>query len=127
MRTVVTCGSARFEKEIRVFEERLRELGVNVFTPHLTHFNWDLVPDEYAPYIARGLTHDHFYKIRMADAVFIYNKDGYAGPSVTLEIGYAAACNKPIYALTMMDPELCRGMLFHKVARTPEDLVAYLT
>lgn len=35
----------------------------------------------------------------MADVVFVFNKDGYAGNSTTLEIGYSVALGKPIYAL----------------------------
>ena len=37
----------------------------------------------------------------MADIVFIYNKNGYAGVSTTLEIGGALMLGKPIYALSM--------------------------
>jgi hypothetical protein len=34
---------------------------------------------EYKDFVALGLTHNHFYKIRMAEVVFVYSKDGYIG------------------------------------------------
>ena len=78
------------------------------------------------PLVALGLTLDHFAKIRMADVVFIYNKNGYEGNSTTLEIGYAVACNKPIYVLHGDDTELCRKVLFRGIATTPAELVKVL-
>lgn len=81
--------------------------------------------DDYKKFVALGLTHDHFYKIQMADVVFVYNKDGYVGNSTTLEIGYAVASGKPIYALTS-DEELCRHVLFREIISSPEELVKRL-
>jgi len=75
--------------------------------------------------VALGLTHDHFYKIKMADVVFVYNKDGYSGVSTTLEIGSAVVLNKPIYALSN-DDEVCRNVLFREVIKTPEELIKKL-
>ncbi len=62
----------------------------------------------------------------MADVVFVYNKDGYAGPSTTLEIGFAVALGKPIYALAP-DGELCRHVLFREVIATPKELLKRLS
>jgi nucleoside 2-deoxyribosyltransferase len=73
-----------------------------------------------------GLTHDHFYKIRMADVCFIYNKDGYSGYSVSMEIGFAVALGKTIYALSDKDPDTSRKVLFSAVCKTPEELVEKL-
>lgn len=61
----------------------------------------------------------------MADIVFIYNKDGYAGVSTTLEIGYAVALGKPIYALTN-DEELCRHVLFREIITSLKELTKRL-
>ena len=38
-------------------------------------------------------------KIDQSEAIYIVNPDGYIGASVTLEIGYAFAKSKPIFAL----------------------------
>lgn len=127
MKSVVLCGSRRFKPEIREFGERLKELGVVVFEPylHLGQDEWGELSDDYKKFVALGLTHDHFYKIKMADVVFVYNKDGYVGVSTTLEIGYAVAANKPLYALSI-DEELCRHVLIREIIQTPEELVKRL-
>ena len=94
-----------------------------VFEPYLHsgQDDWQELSDDHQKFIALGLTHDHFYKIKMADVVFIYNKDGYCGNSTTLEIGYAVAVGKPLYALAV-DKELCRQVLYREVVQTPEQL-----
>lgn len=125
MKSVVICGSRRFKKEIREFESRLIKAGVVVFSPYLHEGKneWDKLSIQYKKFVVLGLTHDHFYKIKMADVVFLYNKDGYSGVSTTLEIGYGVALGKPIYALSDKDEELCRLTLFREVVKTPKELV----
>ncbi|XOB40780.1 MAG: hypothetical protein ACKKMW_01805 [Candidatus Nealsonbacteria bacterium] len=93
MKSVVICGSRRFKPEIKEFAKKLKDLGVVVFSPYLHsgQDEWNNLSDTYKNFTALGLTHDHFYKIKMADVVFIYNKDGYSGNSTTLEIGCAVA------------------------------------
>ena len=73
MKTVVLCGSRRFKPEIREFGKKLKELGVVVFEPYLYsgQDEWAKLSDDYKKFVALGLTHDHFYKIRMADAVML--------------------------------------------------------
>lgn len=128
MKSVVICGSGRFKPEMREFGKRLKELGVVVLEPYLhsAQGEWEKFSDDYKRFIALGLTHDHFYKIQMADVAFIYNKDGYVGNSTTLEIGYAVATGKPIYALSDKDEELCRHVLFRGFPSSPEELVKFL-
>ncbi|MBI4043691.1 MAG: nucleoside 2-deoxyribosyltransferase [Candidatus Diapherotrites archaeon] len=127
MRTVVLCGSRKFKSEIREFEKKLKDLGVVVFEPYLHsgQDDWASLSEDYKKFIALGLSHDHFYKIRMADVVFVYNKGGYIGNSTTLEIGYAVALGKPLYALEK-DGELCRHVLFREFITSPEDLAKKL-
>ena len=90
MKSVVICGSRRFKSKIRSFARKLKENNIVVYEPYLHEGGgeWDKFSQQYKQFIALGLTHDHFYKIRMADVVFVYNKDGYSGFSTTLEIGY---------------------------------------
>ena len=127
MKTLVLCGSRRFKPEMREFVNKLRKFGVIVFEPYLHsgRDEWAKLSDDYKKFVALGLTHDHFYKIQMADVVFVFNKDGYAGNSTTLEIGYAVATGKPIYALTS-DEESCRHVLFREIISSPEELVKRL-
>jgi len=128
MKTVVLCGSRRFKTEIREFATKLKEAGVVVYEPYLHqgHEEWANLSDEYRNFVVLGLTHDHFYKIKMADVVYIYNKDSYAGVSTTLEIGCAAALNKPIYAFAREMGEPCRNALLREIITTPEDLIKVL-
>lgn len=127
MKTVVMCGSRRFKAEIRSFAESLKKLGVVVYEPYLHEGKdeWNKLSKQYKEFIALGLTHDHFYKIQMADVVFVMNKDGYTGPSTTLEIGYAVALGKPIYAFAE-DEEICRQVLFRKIIQDPKELAKQL-
>lgn len=127
MKSVVICGSRRFKPEMREFGKKLRELGAVVYEPYLHsgQEEWDALSDDYKKFVALGLTHDHFYKIKLADVVFVFNKDGYVGNSTTLEIGCAVAAGKPVYALAG-DQELCRHVLFRDIIVTPEDLVRKL-
>jgi nucleoside 2-deoxyribosyltransferase len=129
MKSVTICSSNRFAVEVEEFAKKLRELGVNVLIPHFYthHFGGlDKVQDHNKKFLAMGLTHDHFHKIRKADVIFIYNKDGYSGNSTTLELGYATALAKPVYALSDKDTETCRDILFEGYVSTPKELVKFL-
>lgn len=128
MKTVVICGSRRFKPEIRKFASELKKAGVVVYEPYLHsgQEEWEHLSQDYKNFVALGLTHDHFYKIRIADVVFLYNKDGYSGNSSTLELGYSVAAGKPIYALSDKDEELCRRVLFREIIETPEELIKRL-
>jgi hypothetical protein len=128
MKSVVICGSRRFKPEIQKFTQGLIKLGIIVFQPYLHsgQEEWENLSDGYKKFVILGLTHDHFYKIRMADVVFVYNKNGYSGVSTTLEVGYAIAMGKPIYALSDRDEELCRHVLFRGFIKTPKELAKQL-
>jgi len=128
MKSVVICGSRRFKPEIRKFAKDLKRAGVIVFEPYLHEGKdeWEKMSESYKDFVALGLTHDHFYKIKMADIVFLYNKDGYSGNSSTLELGYATALGKPIYALSNKDEERCRRVLFREIVKTPQELIKKL-
>lgn len=103
----------------------MKKLGVVVYEPYL-YEEAENLPEEQKRFTALGLTHDHFYKIRMADVVFVYNKGGYAGNSTTLEIGYAVACGKPLYALEDDSKEIYRHVLFCEVIPSPRELIKRL-
>lgn len=128
MKSVVICGSRRFKPEIREFAKQLKELGVVVYEPYLHsgQGEWEQLSPDYQRFIALGLTHDHFYKLKMADVVFVYNKDGYSGNSTTLELGCAVALGKPIYALCPDSTELCRHVLFREIVTTAYELAKKL-
>ena len=128
MKSVVICGSRRFKPEMREFGNKLKKLGVVVYEPYLHsgQDEWGKLSDAYKNFVALGLTHDHFYKLKMANVVFVYNKDGYSSNSTTLELGFAVSEGKPIYALSDKDEELCRNVLFRDYITTPEELLKVL-
>lgn len=129
MKSVTVCSSNRFQKEADAFANKLRKLGVEVFSPHFytaNHGSLEEVKNHDKQFLAMGLTLDHFKKIRKGDVVFIYNKDGYSGYSVSMELGYATALDKPVYAFSTKDPETCRDVLYDGYAKTPEELLKFL-
>ena len=129
MKSVVICCSNKFAKEASAFAAKLRDLGVNVMEPHFYDAgggDWSRVHAFDKQFLAVGLTHDHFQKIRTGDLVFFYNKDGYFGNSTTLELGFATALGKPVYALSDKDSELCRKILIRQFVAAPEELIKFL-
>jgi len=109
----------------------LKKLGVAVFEPNflwLEKWNeeeWSKMSDDIKKSVVMGLTYHHWRKIDLADAVFIFNKNGYIGNSVNLEIGYTVARSKPIYVLNK-DEELGRQFLFAEIIPSPERLAEVL-
>lgn len=128
MKSVVICGSKRFKQEMRKFAADLKKLGVVVFEPHLHEGldEWKKSSEDYKRYVSMGLTYDHFQKIKMADVVFLYNKDGYSGVSCAMEIGYSVALGKPLYAYSDADEEYARKVLFREIIKTPRELAKRL-
>jgi hypothetical protein len=129
MKSVTISSSNRFAKEAQQFAAKLRKLGVVVFEPHFYTANYgnpDEIKGHDKQFVAMGLTHDHFHKIRKSDSMFVFNKGGYSGYSVSMEIGYAVALGKTIYALSDQDPESCRDVLFDGYTKTPQELIKFL-
>lgn len=134
--TLTLCGSIRFADEMAAFAQSLRNAyGIVVHVPTARATPNDAVmelPEDVYLDLCRGRTWEHFHLIEIADAVFIFNerhpetKIPHAGPSVTLELGYATARKKPVYALRPEDPEGCRRGLYLGACATPEDLARAL-
>jgi deoxyxylulose-5-phosphate synthase len=119
MKSVVISSSNRFAEEALAFAAGLQKLGVKVFVARYYTHNYG------------GLENikDHnnrFIAIRKADVMFLFNKDGYIGNSTTLELGFAVALSKPVYALSDKDEEVCRDILIDGYAATPTELIAHL-
>ena len=127
MKSVCICGSRRFRTDIRKFENALRKKGILVFSPILnTNRQIDKLPKDLKRYAFLGLTLHHLEYIRKADCIFIYNKGGYMGNSVTIELGAAEALGKPIFALEEDKDEPCRNALIDFIIKTPNQLIKYL-
>jgi len=130
MKSVVVCGSKRYAKEIAKFCSELSKLGVLVFEPsfsdppiaEIDKIHSDFVTQK----IFKGLTLEHFDWIRKSEVCFVYNKGGYVGTSVSLEMGYACALGKPIFALEAKTGDPCRDALIDKVITSPKELAKIL-
>jgi len=129
MKSVVVCGSKRYRTEIFAFCEELEGLGVLVFEPSIQEpideeafIHSDYVTEK----LFKGLTLEHFDWIRKAEVCYVYNKDDYAGISVTMEMAYACALGKPVFALTPKTGEPLRDTLIDKVVTTPKQLASLL-
>ena len=127
MKSVCICGSRRFKTEIGKFENALKKKGIIVFSPILnTNRQIDNLPKDLKRYAFLGLTLHHLEYIRKADCIFIYNKGGYVGNSVTIELGAAEALGKIIFALEEDKEEPCRDELIDFIVKTPNQLIKYL-
>ncbi|HEY1835912.1 MAG TPA: hypothetical protein VGG13_03770 [Candidatus Saccharimonadales bacterium] len=129
MKSVVVCGPKKYKDEIAAFCHELAKLGVLVFEPSFKEPIPEsaLIHSEYVTSkIFKGLTLEHFDRIRKSEVCFVYNKDDYAGISVTLEMAYATALGEPIFALTPKTGDPCRDVLIDKVVKSPKSLAALL-
>ncbi|HEV7454495.1 MAG TPA: hypothetical protein VGO07_04515 [Candidatus Saccharimonadales bacterium] len=129
MKSVVVCGFKRYKDEIAKFCAELEKAGVLVFAPSFS----EAMPEDifiHSEYVTgkifKGLTLEHFDWIRKAEVCYIYNKADYVGASVTMEMAYASALSKPIFALTAKTGDPCRDALIDKVVTAPKALLALL-
>jgi hypothetical protein len=132
MKSVVVCGSKKYAKEIAAFCAELEKLGVLVFEPSFPS-GGDIVSETdtfHSAFITskvfKGLTLEHFDWIRKAEVCYVYNKDDYVGASVTMEMAYASALGKPIFALSPNTGDPCRDALIDKAIATPKELARIL-
>jgi hypothetical protein len=129
MKSVVVCGSKRYAAEIDKFCKELEKLGALTFEPNFK----DPQPEDtefpsvhLKQTVFKGLTLEHFDWIRKSEVCFIYNKDDYVGVSVTMEMAYASALGKPIFALSDKTGDPSRDALIDKIVKTPQNLANLL-
>lgn len=88
---ITVIGSTRFFDDINKWAwEKTKQGFLILFTP----FRKELNPE--CEIYRKELEIQHFQKIRMADIVFVFNKDGYIGEHTKMELEYAQIINKPI-------------------------------
>lgn len=124
MKIVISGSVKRFEKEMEDFAKNLESSGHLVVYPTMSIENSNLTEEEKKEGLKK-LLDDYFKSISECDVMFIYNKDGYIGYGVTVEMSYGFALNKPIYALEV-DPEIVRGFLIKDYANSAEGLLKLL-
>ena len=129
MKSVVVCGSKKYKNEIADFCKELEGFGSLVFEPSIQNPIMEdskIHSDYVTKVIFKGLTLEHFDWIRKADVCFIYNKENYVGISVTMEMAFASALGKPIFALNSETGDPCRDALIDKVYTTAQELFKIL-
>jgi len=60
---------------------------------------------------ARDAIMQHLERMDRAAGIFVFNKGGYLGNSVVMEIGYAYAHRKPVYALAPIHDPFLRPLV----------------
>jgi nucleoside 2-deoxyribosyltransferase len=129
MKSVVVCGSKKYKDEILEFCSELEKLGVLVFEPSIKYpipENKTFSSEYVTNIVFKGLTLEHFDWIRKSDVCFIFNKKDYVGVSTTMEMAYASALGKPIFALSGKTGDPCRDSLIDKIVKTPQKLASLL-
>jgi len=110
MRRICVCGSFRFIHDIERLEKRLKEENIEY---------------RISKRLDSGGILGCLKKIDEVDVVYIVNPEGYVGKSVSVDIGYAYAKNKSIYAMNPVDDppvaDLITGVL------SPESLIGLVT
>jgi nucleoside 2-deoxyribosyltransferase len=108
MKSVCICGSFRFYEEMVQLRNALHMRGV--------HCEWPLPGPRHAPQAmtadeARDAITCHLERMDRAECIFVFNKGGYLGNSVVMEIGYAYARQKPVYVLTPVQDQFLRPLV----------------
>ena len=129
MKSVTLCGSKRYAPEIAKLSKELATAGIVVFEPNFKEplpEHVDLGSEHLKKILFKGLTLEHFEWIRKADVCYVFNKDNYVGVSVTMEMAYAQALGKPVFALSNETNDPCRNGLIDKVASNTKELIGLL-
>lgn len=130
--TICFCGSFKFYKQMEIDAQKLRKAGFNVIVPQPSHIRHGHAPDilkkkydkeTLAKWEGEG-AFSHLNNIRICDYVYIYNKNSYLGPAVTVEIGFALALKKQIFSYAKVS-DITVTNFIEKVL-SPEKLINYL-
>ena len=120
MKTVCLCGSFRHYDEMLALRSALLACGASCEwpTPDLRRDPKTMTHED-----ARAAILHHLELMDRADWILIYNKDGYLGNSVLMEIGYAYARRKPLYALAPIQDTFLMSLVTAVVS--PEDFMEF--
>ncbi len=96
---ITLCGSARFEKHFKAWNELLTLSGHTVFSLSVYPSDKEAGKDWYTDEEKQILDIAHKKKIRVSDAILVLNHCAYVGDSTISEIEFARILEKPIYCL----------------------------
>lgn len=127
MKSIVFSGSVKNYAAMQQWADFLRQQGVIVETPKLGKDTeiWDTLSQAEQRKQKLEFIHDHNERIDRSDVLFVFNIDNNVGNSVTLEIGYAMAKGKEIYAMKP-DTEQGRDVVYAGYCATPKELLENL-
>jgi nucleoside 2-deoxyribosyltransferase len=108
MKSVCICGSFRFYEEMVDLRHALQARGVLCEwpLPGARREPQAMTADE-----ARDAIRQHLERMDRAEIIFVFNKGGYVGNSVVMEIGYAYARRKPVYLLAPLHDPFLRPLV----------------
>jgi len=114
MKKVCLIGSFRFYSDMLNIGRMLCSVGIDCWVPQPSKYRDSDEPSKFLPLSqsepkevvsrdALECTMRYFRKIDESDIVYVVDKGGYVGKSTLLDMGYACARNKVIYALEPID------------------------
>jgi len=84
IKNIVICGSAKYIEEINVFANKLRDKEYDVIDLKMVPY-----PSTYDPLEKLANKEFYFDKIKEADLILVYDKDGYVGLATAMEIQFS--------------------------------------
>jgi len=99
MMIITLCGSAKFEEEFKVWNEKLTLANHTVFSLSVYPSDKNGVKCWYSDETKVALDAAHKRKIAASDAIVVLNRSGYYGDSTKSEIQFAQDNGKDIYWL----------------------------
>lgn len=118
MTTVCLCGSFRHYDDMLDLRRALLAIGAACEWPEpdLGRDPGSMTPEE-----SRAAILLHLERMDRADLILVFNPDRHVGNSVAMEIGYAYASQKPVYALAPIADRFLMALVTDVVS--PGDLV----
>ena len=132
VKIICVCGSFKFYQEMEEEAGKIRRAGFKVIVPQPSHIRHghkpQMLKDKYDKLTLQKWEGEgafsHLENIRRSDCVYIFNKNSYLGPAVTVEIGFALALKKKIFSYTKVS-DITVTNFIEKVL-TPANLIKYL-
>jgi hypothetical protein len=109
MKKLYVCGSFKFMREMEGLGRKLKEEGIQF-----------QMSKELGSCGILGC----LKKVGDADIVYVVNPRGYIGKSVSVDIGYAYAKNKPIYVMHSVDDPPIMNLI--NAVLSPKALIGFL-